>query len=327
MENKSLTRRGFLRKTLATGVAITGLSSFSTPNGFDPKGLPTVVFGKTGVRIPRISIGLGSRFCSVSDEDEAQEILTYALDNGIFYWDTANSYTNSSLGVVSEERIGKVLRRRRNEVFLSTKVAAREPDEAQRQVEASLKRLQTDYLDNLMIHSVTTVEDVDRLSRKGGIIDLVTRLKEEGVTRNIGFSGHSDASAMKLMMDRGDFDDVLFAMNQYGDYSQERQETILPAALDKNLGILLMKVVRPKETVSGITANDLIRFALSIDGPSALVLGMDSLDIVKSNIEILKNFTPMTAAERSAMLSSLSPYFIDKNLEWVQPSYRDGHWG
>lgn len=327
MENKFITRRGFLQKTLATGVALTGLSSFSTPNGFDPKGLPTVAFGKTGVRIPRISIGLGSRFCAVSDEDEAQEILAYALDNGIYYWDTANSYMNRNLGVVSEERIGKVLKNRRKEVFLSTKIAAREPDEAQRQVEASLNRLQTDYLDNLMIHSVSTVEDVDGLSRKGGIIDMVTRLKEEGVTRNIGFSGHSNAGAMKLMMDRGDFDDVLFAMNQYGDYSQDRQETIIPAALEKNLGVLLMKVVRPKETVSGISANDLIRFALSVDGPSALVLGMDSLDIVKSNIEILKNFTPMTAAERSAMLSSLSPFFTGRDLEWVKPDYRDGHWG
>ena len=327
MKNNSITRRGFIRKTLATGVALTGLSSFSIPAGFDPKGLPTVVFGKTGVRIPRISIGLGSRFCAVSDEDEAQEILTYALDNGIYYWDTANSYTNRGSGVVSEERLGKILRNRRKEVFLSTKIAAREPDEALRQVETSLKRLQTDYLDNLMIHSVTTVEEVDGLSRKGGVMELVARLKEQGITRNIGFSGHSNAEAMKLMIERGSFDDVLFAMNQYGNYSQDRQETIIPAAREKNLGMLLMKVVRPKETVSGVSSTDLIRFALSIEGPNALVLGMDSLDVVKSNIEILRNFTPMSAPEKAAMASTLSPFFIGRNLEWTKPDYRDGHWG
>lgn len=331
MIKKSFSRRKFIQKTLGAAVTFTGLSAtgFSAEKtaGFDPKGLPTVMFGKTGIRIPRIAPGLGSRFCSVTDEEKSLEILTYALDNGFFYWDTANSYLDRSNGVVSEERIGKILKTRRNEVFLSTKIGARDTDEAMRQVETSLNRLGTDHLENLMIHSVESVADVETLSKRGGVIELVSRLKQQGVTKFIGFSGHSSAEAKKLMIERGDFDTVLFAMNQYGNNSQNREELILPAAKEKNLGILLMKVVRPKETVSGVTPPELIRFALSLDGPSGLVLGMDSLEVVKSNIELLRNFSPMTRAEQSAIMATLSPYFEGKELEWTRPGYHDGHWG
>lgn len=322
-----LTRRGFIQKWLGAGITLAGLASFKEKAVFDSKGLPTVAFGKTGIRIPRIAIGLGSRFCSVTDENDSLGILEYALDNGIYYWDTANSYIDRSNGVVSEERIGKILKHRRSEVFLSTKVASRDAGEAARQFEASLKRLQTGYVDNLMIHDVSTVEDVEIITRKGGVLDLINRLQEKGLTRYIGFSGHAGAGAKKLMIERGDFDNVLFAMNQWGNFSENREELIMPAANERGLGIMLMKVVRPKETVSGISAPELIRFALSMEGPSGLVLGMDSIDVVKSNIEVMRNFTPMTAAEKSRVASALSPFFRGENIEWSNHGYRDGYWG
>ncbi len=327
MRKNGLTRRDFIQKTLAAGVVLTGLSPFQSCSGYNAKGLPTVPFGRTGVRIPRISIGLGSRFCSVGDEDKGLEILTHALDNGIYYWDTANSYIDRGTDVISEERIGKILKNRRDEIFLSTKIGSRDSDEAMRQVEASLKRLQTDHLDNLMIHSVGSVEDVDNITKSGGVYDLISRLKEDRVTRFIGFSSHSNADAMKLMIERGDFDDVLFAMDQYNDYSQNRQETAIPAAIEKGMGVLLMKVVRPRETVAGIDASQLIRFALSLEGPSGLVLGMDSVEVVKANLDMMHNFLPMDAYEMDAVASQLSPFFNKKNQEWALPGYRDGHWG
>ena len=321
-----MTRRGFIRQTVATGIALTGLSSFQSCSGYNSKGLPTAVFGRTGIHIPRIAIGLGSRFCSVSDEDEALEILSCALDNGIYYWDTAHSYINRELNVVSEERIGKILKDRRKEVFLSTKVAGREPDVAMEQIEISLKRLQTDHVDNLMLHNIGSINDVDLLSKRGGVIELITRMKEEGVTRFIGFSGHSNAEALRQMIERGDFDNVLFAMNQYENYSQNRQEEVIPAAQEKNMGVLLMKVIRPKENITGISASELIRYALSLEGLTGLVIGMDSVEVARSNIELLRSFTPMTAAEQSAVSSILSPVMDEKYLEWTKPGYKDGYW-
>jgi predicted aldo/keto reductase-like oxidoreductase len=215
---------------------------------------------------------------------------------------------------------------RRNEVFLSTKIAARDAGEAMRQLETSMGRLQTDFLDNLMIHNVSSAEDVEKLSEKGGVIEMVSRLKEQGVTRFIGFSGHSDAGAKRVMIERGDFDTVLFAMNQYENYSQNREELVIPAALERDMGILLMKVVRPKETVAGLAASELIRFALSMEGPTGLVLGMDSVEVVRSNASLLKNFIPMTPEEMSATASALSPFFTGSNPEWTRPGYHDGYW-
>jgi hypothetical protein len=111
---------------------------------YDAKGLPTAILGKTGVAVPRIGIGLGSRYCAVASEDKALEILQAALDNGFYYWDTAYNYTNKS--IVSEERLGRVLESRRKEVFLATKFEERTYDGVMRQLEGSLKRLRTDHL-------------------------------------------------------------------------------------------------------------------------------------------------------------------------------------
>ena len=92
-------------------------SPLASPNSaFDAKGLPTRLLGNTGVRLPLIGLGTGSRFCGISDEDQALEILTQALDNGLYYWDTAHSYRRGE--VISEERLGKIVKERRKEIFL-----------------------------------------------------------------------------------------------------------------------------------------------------------------------------------------------------------------
>ena len=160
---------------------------------FDSKGIPTRILGKTGIQVPIIGIGTGSRFCSVYDEDKALGILTYALDHGLYYWDTAHDYQNDK--VISEERVGKILKARRKEVFLATKVSARKADEAKQQIEESLKRLQTDYIDVLQIHSIKSVKDAKEVVKRGGVLDVVQSLKEQGVAKFIGFTGHSSAEA------------------------------------------------------------------------------------------------------------------------------------
>ena len=154
-------------------------------------GLPTSILGKTGVQIPRIGLGLGSRFCTIDDENTSTEMLLYALDNGLYYWDTAHIYNNKKNGVISEERIGIAMKGRRDEIFLSTKVTSRDPNQAMKEIEDSLRRLQTDKLDLLNIHSIESLEDIEQMSQKGNLFDILFRLKEEGVCRFIGYSGHA----------------------------------------------------------------------------------------------------------------------------------------
>lgn len=191
-----------------------------------------------------------------------------------------------------------------------------------------MKRLQTDHLDQLMIHDIQSMADVDKLSEKGNLIDISHRLKEQGLTRFIGFSGHAEAEAMKAMADRGDFNTMLIAMNHWrvANDPQKRQELAIPAAKEKGMGVILMKVVRPKETIKNLDPTDLIKYALSLEGPDVIVLGLDSMEVVKSNLEILRNFKPMDEAKMKEMAMELTPFYKHENLPWMQPGYRDGKW-
>lgn len=337
MEQSDNSRRKFIKGTIGAGLVLAGSSllpawsvirkSSGSDTDYDAKGLPTAMLGTTGVRIPRIAIGLGSRFCAIESAEEAFNLLNYALDNGLYYWDTAWSYENQKLGFASEERLGEVLKTRRNEIFISTKIASRDPNEALRQVETSLKRLQTDHVDMLKIHD-TQSAIVDKVSEKGGLIDVIQKLKEQGVTRFIGFSGHTEAEAMKKMADKGVFDSMLMAMNHWNIATnpQNRQELAIPAAKSHGMGVMLMKVVRPREAISELDPRDLVRYALSLKGPDGIVLGMDSMEVVKSNLGILRNFKPMDDAKMKTMAMQLTPFFNHENLPWMRPGYCDGNW-
>jgi aryl-alcohol dehydrogenase-like predicted oxidoreductase len=293
------------------------------------------MLGSTGVRIPRIVLGLGSRFCHMDIAEEAYAMLNYALDNGFYYWDTAHTYDNTialPVGkkkptelVISEVRVGEVVKTRRKEIFLSTKVQAREPSEAMKQIELSLKRLNTDRLDMLKIHGVETMDEVNQMSQKGGVMDIVRRMKEEKVTRFIGFSCHVDNEVAVEMTKRAPFDDMLIAMNHYTP-GRNHLGIAWPAVKEKKMGLLLMKSVRPRETIEGLQATDLVKYALSLDGPDALVLGMDSVDVVKSNLAILRNFQKLPPDRMQELALQLAPFYRHENLPWMQKGYTDGNW-
>jgi len=347
MENNNFTRRKFVKGTLGAGLLVAGSGLLPSCNlfrmasksesAFDAKGLPTAILGKTGVIVPRMVLGLGSRFCHLESDEEAHKLLNHALDSGLYYWDTARAYDNSmatppgktksSRLVISEIRIGPVVGTRRKEIFLSTKVTSRDPNQAMRDIEESLKRLQTDHLDQLMIHDVKSMADVDKLSEKGNLIDILHRLKEQGLTRFIGFSGHANAQAMTTMIGRGDFDTMLIAANHWNPKDpQPRQEMAIPAAKAKNMGVILMKVVRPRETIVGLDPNELIRYALSLKGPDVVVIGTDSMGVLESNLHTLRNFKPMEPDRMKELAEQLIPFYKHENLPWMEPGYRDGNW-
>ena len=337
MQNKKITRRELIKGTIGAGILLAGsqmaqaisLIEKSTGNtGYDAKGLPTAILGKTGIRIPRIAVGLGSRFCNLEKDEDAFKVLNHALDNGLYYWDTACDYENKKLGFTSEGRIGEVLKTRRKEVFICTKVDSRDPDEAKRQIERSLKRLQTDHLDILKIHDVKSVEDVAKVSEKGNLIDIVHQMKEQGVARFIGFSGHANAEALKSMADRGDFDTMLMALNHYNQSKnpQQRQALVLPAAKAKGLGVMVMKTVRPRENIKTLDPNELVQYALSLSGPDGILLGMESVAVIDSNLKNLRTFKPLDEQRMKELALDLSPFYRHENLPWMKFDYCDGKW-
>jgi len=328
---KPITRRELIKSGLVITSSLCGISSArlfsgvgrSTPEStYDSKGLPTRILGKTGVSVPIIGFGSGSRFCRILEPEKSVAALNYALDHGLYHWDTAHDYVFE--GVNSEERLGLVLKERRREVFLSTKVAERTYDGTMRHLEESLKRLQTDRLDIYQVHMVESLEDADKIGAKGGALEVLHRLKDQKVTRFIGFTGHASAEAMTAMVNRYDFDTMLIALNHHTEAKGDMEKGAIPAAAAKGLGVMVIKVIRPRETVPGIVPEDLIRYALTLEHVSSAVIGHDSLDVLKENIALLKGFQTMSAAEMEGMRTRLAPFFSGDRLPWMQPGYRDG---
>jgi aryl-alcohol dehydrogenase-like predicted oxidoreductase len=323
MRGRRIGRRDFL-KTVAAAAAAGAAARPLRGSGpaFDAKGLPTATLGKTGAVVPRIGIGLGSRFCAVENEETALAILEAALEHGFYYWDTAYEYRNKS--IVSEERIGRVLERRRREVFLATKFEERTYDGVMRQLEGSLERLRTDYLDLYQVHLIASMADLDLLGRPGGALDALRKIKEQKIARFIGFSGHVDAAAMAEATRRHDFETMLIALNHYEERRGDFEGGAIPAAAARKIGVMIIKSVRPRETVPGLAATDLIRYALTLPLVHSAVVGTDSVEIVRKNAALLRDFKPLTPEEMTRLTVKLEPFFAGASLPWMRPGYRDG---
>jgi hypothetical protein len=274
------------------------------------KGIPTRTLGKTGVKVPIVAMGCGSRLLSYEKEEEALAALNLALDLGLNYLDTAYGYGNGK----SETWVGKVMKDRRKGVFLVTKINARKGDEAQRILEGSMKRLQTDQVDLIHVHSLTDADDLAQIEAKGGVLEVLQKLREQKVTRFIGITSHTDPMTLKTAIERHSFDCVQMALNAalQGMASGKGkmilnpsmkisfEEVALPAARKKNLGILAMKAMAQDELVgSGSSKGDparLLQYTLSLP-VAAVVVGMPKLELIRQNAAWAIDFKPMPKSE------------------------------
>jgi predicted aldo/keto reductase-like oxidoreductase len=170
-------------------------------------------------------------------------------------------------------------------------------------------------------------EDLKEVMKKGGLYDVLQSMKEQGVTRFIGFSGHNSEEAMARAASDYEFDTMLVALNHYSDDGDKFEENAVSAAAKKNMGIMVMKVIRPRETVIDLDPRDLIKYALSLPNVHGAVVGIDSMEVLKENIEILKAFKPLNQDRMKELRAQLSPFYRNKNLEWMGEHYRDGLWG
>lgn len=305
MKKDKITRREFIEKTTLTVASAAALPSALEPEVEAKTELPRRVLGRTGVKVPIIAFGCGSRFLMYENEDEALRALNHVIDGGVTYLDTAMDYGKG----LSETRVGMVMKTRRKEVWLATKVPppARTRDEALREVEKSLKRLQTDRVDLLHLHSLTTGEDLQKIEAKDGAMKALYELREQKVARFIGMTSHTDGAVMAKAIEHNDLDCVQMAMNPAR--ALQFEELALPAAKKKNLGVILMKVTA-QEKLLGAGAGKagvepLIRYALSLPVSTA-VIGMPELQFVDQNIAIAKSFKPMNAGEMDQLRSQVA---------------------
>jgi len=312
-------RREFLKTTTAAvilGAAEKALGAAQSPSAT----LPKRRLGKTGVMVSCIGFGAGSRFCSIPDEDAAQALLERALALGVTYFDTAGSYTRRGIERLSEKRLGEFSKKRRKEIFLATKIDPRDRDGALRSVEQSLKFLQTDYLDLIQIHSLSDLDDLERIGSADGVLTAVRQLKDQKVARFIGITGHNDGAAMTAALRRHDFDTVLMALNaaQSANPIAARKMTPIPAfeqsalplALQKNIGILSMKVMGQGMLVGNgagrASPAELLQFNLS-QPVACVVIGCEQMAPLEENVQAALHFTPISDGGKQKLQEKVAP--------------------
>jgi len=334
MKKDSVSRRDFIQKSsfAATTIAVgsTLMNSCSSKKSSDPDNsdnsenvlsgkIPTRKFGKTGEDITILGYGGGSQFMKMPD-GEWEPHLEYAINSGIKYFGTAASYGQDS-DKPSESRYGEILPAYRDKILLLTKTQERNPDKARAEFERSLQRLNTDYVDVLLIHSIQPEDKLTDIAE--GIYKLLENLKEEKMVRYIGFSSMDSAERSKELIENLDFDVTLLAMNptNYGNFV----DIALPAARKKNLGTIAMKVMR--DIVNDYAGpQELLEYVWDKSGIHCSVVAMTGMDPLKQNLDIAMNYKEGSqVGQRMYDLEKrLTPLAASDHLVYSRPGYYDG---
>jgi predicted aldo/keto reductase-like oxidoreductase len=297
------------RRELLGAVALGSAAGFETP-------LPTRVLGRTGERVSILGFGAGSRFQMYKEEDQALHALNFALDLGITYIDTADDYSNG----LSEQRVGKVLKARgRKSVFLATKLSNRDPAQARRTVETSLRNLQMDQIDLIHVHHLTDRADLAGLEAKGGVIEQLLKFRDEKLTRFAGITSHSDPEVLRTALEHHDFDCTQMALNAAlvgmtnghgprvanwaGTTSFEK--IALPVANRKKMGVIAMKVMAQDGLIGPASPEKLLYYAQSLPVTTAIV-GMPKLEQIEANVRLAKAFKPLPESEMRELSTHLA---------------------
>jgi hypothetical protein len=130
---------------------------------------------------------------------------------------------------------------------------------------------------------------------------------------------------MKRAAELYDFEVMMMALNhQSGEGTEKFEELPAPYAMQKGMGVVAMKVIRPRETVNGLAATDLMNYALTLKEFHMINIGIDSMEVLNSNLEIIRKFEPLEPQKMDELRLAMEPFYQGKNLAWMQPSYRDG---
>ncbi len=277
--------------------------------------IPLRLLGKTGVNVSALCFG-GAHWGRNEDDAGAIRILHEAIDAGVTFLDNAWEYNRGR----SEELMGRALQGKRQHVFLMTKVCSHGRDKkvALQQLDDSLRRLKTDYLDLWQIHEVVYEDDPDRHFVPGGAADALLEAKRQGKVRFIGFTGHKHPKIhLKMLAHDFPFDTCQMPLNVFDGTYRSFEREVLPVLNQHGIAPIGMKSLtgNAKPIKEGIvTPEEAIRYVLSLPIAS-LVSGIDSRAVLKQNLDIVRRFTPMTAAERDQLRARMAPYAHDGRFE------------
>jgi aryl-alcohol dehydrogenase-like predicted oxidoreductase len=309
----------------ATAAAIGAATGCSSGNGTSPESAtstaaatanpPTMApmatglrrkLGRTGLEVEPVSLGGEGVLRTTGRADEAVPMILEALKLGVRYCDTAPAYA------ASQDYYGAAFSRAgagsRDKVILASKTHLRDRDGSLRLLDDSLTRLGTDRLDIWQLHDLRTTEDLDEIFSKGGAIEAVEKAKADGRVKFVGITGHHDPAILVEAMRRYPVDTVLCAINPSDPRRAPFLTTVVPAARDKGVGIIGMKVMGRGDIISDGVASgaELIRYAASF--ADTVIIGCSSPREVKDNLEAGRAFSPLDEAGARALEARIAPH-------------------
>ncbi|MDP3089595.1 MAG: aldo/keto reductase [Nitrospira sp.] len=330
----SLNRRQLLKALGALGSMVAlggtrGLADALEPVRSSTTGdIPKRLLGKTGVQVSALCFG-GAHWGRIEDDVEAIRILQEAIDAGVTFLDNAWEYN----GGRSEELMGKALQGRRQQVFLMTKVCSHGRDKrvALQQLDESLRRLKTDYLDLWQIHEVVYLDDPDRHFAPGGAAEALLEVKRQGKVRFIGFTGHKDPKIhLKMLAHDFPFDTCQMPLNVFDGTYRSFEQEVLPVLTQRGIAPIGMKSLsgNAEPIKQGlVTPEEALRYVLSLP-IAALVSGIDSREVLQQNLDIMRRYVPMTVAEMQGLRTRVARYAMDGRFELFKSTNRyDGRIG
>ncbi len=279
--------------------------------------------GRTGEKVSIVGLG-GYHVGNPKDDSEAVRIVRTGIDGGITFMDNCWDYHNG----LSEERMGKALRDGyRQRVFLMTKIDGRDKKTAAKQIEDSLKRLQTDHIDLLQVHEVIRMNDPDRVFAPGGAIEALQDAKQAGKIRFIGFTGHKDPDIHLKMLHTAAahnfrFDTVQMPLNVMDAHYHSFGAKVVPELVRQQIGVLGMKpmgsgIILKSNTVTPV---ECLHYAMNL--PTSVVInGCDSVQLVQQALQAARTFRPLDQQQVQALLAKTAPAAANGQFEQYKTTH------
>jgi len=297
-------------------------------NPATPGAMPTRNLGKTGYRVGLFSLGGQAAIERADNAAVAVPIIERALDLGVNYIDTSSIYGGPKRW--SEQYVGEVMKKRRNEAFLASKTRERSKADSLRMLETSLKLLNTDHLDLWQLHDIGSDAEVQQIFAKGGAMEALLEAKEQKMVRFLGITGHFRPEPLIECIKRYPFDAILMAVNAADPHHYSFSEQLLPLAVEKQMGIIGMKVPARGRILSSWTPPPIeaqkhswegmvlaptpgtldmkqaMTYALSLP-ISTVIIGCDSIAQLEQNVQLAREFNPYNEKQMAALVAKAEP--------------------
>ncbi len=279
--------------------------------------IPYRTLGRAGEKVSIVGLG-GFHIGVPRDEKEGIRLIHTALDSGVNFLDNCWDYNGGD----SEVRMGKALQGGyRKKAFLMTKIDGQVKPAAEKQLEESLRRLQTETIDLLQFHEVVRWGDPDRIFGPNGALETLVKARQAGKIRYIGFTGHQDPDIHLKMLNTAfkhnfTFDAVQFPLNPFDPHYKSFEKKVVPVLVEHGIAVLGMKPMGGGNLLRSklVAPTECLHYAMSLP-TSVVITGCDTMEILNQALNAARTFQPLSQQERASLLARTAQAAVDGKFE------------